>query len=308
MPLIEARTQIAAKKETVEGTAETLSASDAFLAANVKFTPNFAMGERKNVSSSLSPWASIPGVRSAKLEFDVELKGSGTAGTAPALGNLLKACGFGETVAANTSVTYAPASSSISSMTLAVYQDGVIKKIWGARGNVSLKLEDGAPGWLHFEFTGADFSVTDGTMLSGVTYESTKPPAFLSATLTIDSYSALIGLLEINMNNEVNLRKDANSQSGYKSAVITNRKPTMTIDPEQVLVATHDFYGKLRTGNEGSLSLVLGSTTGNICTISAPKVQYTGISDDVRDGIRVLGVTCQLNRSSGDDEISIAFT
>jgi len=308
MPLLEARTQIAAKKETVEGSAETLSASDAFLAANVKFTPNFAMGERKNVSSSLSPWASIPGVRSAKLEFDVELKGSGTAGTAPALGNLLKACGFGETVAASTSVTYAPASSSISSMTLAVYQDGVIKKIWGARGNVSLKLEDGAPGWLHFEFTGADFSVTDGTMLSSVTYESTKPPAFLSATLTIDSYSALIGLLEINMNNEVNLRKDANSQSGYKSAVITNRKPTMTIDPEQVLVATHDFYGKLRTGNEGSLSLVLGSTTGNICTISAPKVQYTGISDDVRDGIRVLGITCQLNRSSGDDEISIAFT
>jgi len=308
MPLIEARTQIAAKKETVEGAAETLSASDAFLAANVKFTPNFAMGERKNVSSSLSPWASIPGVRSAKLEFDVELKGSGTAGTAPALGNLLKACGLGETVDSGKSVTYAPASSSISSLTLAAYQDGIIKKIWGARGNVSLKLENGAPGWLHFEFTGADFSVTDGTMLSGVTYESTKPVAFLSATFSIDSYSALIGLLEINMNNEVNLRKDANSDSGYKSAVITGRKPTMTMDPEHVTVATYDFFGKLRSGNEGSLSLVLGSTAGNICTIKAPKVQYINISDDVRDGIRSLGITCQLNRSSGDDEISIAFT
>ena len=308
MPLIEARTQIAAKKETVEGAAETLSASDAFLAANVKFTPNFAMGERKNVSSSLSPWASIPGVRSAKLEFDVELKGSGTAGTAPALGNLLKACGLGETVDSGKSVTYAPASSSISSLTLAAYQDGIIKKIWGARGNVSLKLENGAPGWLHFEFTGADFSVTDGTMLSGVTYESTKPVAFLSATFSIDSYSALIGVLEINMNNEVNLRKDANSDSGYKSAVITGRKPTMTMDPEHVTVATYDFFGKLRSGNEGSLSLVLGSTAGNICTIKAPKVQYINISDDVRDGIRSLGITCQLNRSSGDDEISIAFT
>jgi len=309
MALIEAKTQIAAKVESVEGTAETLSASDAFLAANVKFTPNLAMGERKNVSASLSPWAPIPGVRSAKLEFDVELKGSVTKGTAPALGKLLKACGLGETVVSGTSVTYAPASSSISSLTLAAYQDGVIKNIWGARGNVSLKLENGAPGWLHFEFTGSDFSVTDGAMFtSGVTYESTKPPAFLSATLTIDSYSALIGLLEVNMNNEVNLRKDVNSQSGYKSALITNRKPTMTIDPEQVLAATYDFYGKLRSGNEGSLSLVLGSATGNICTITASKVQYTGISDDVRDGIRVLGITCQLNRSSGDDEISIVFT
>ncbi len=308
MPLIEARTQVAAKIESIEGTAETLSASDAFLAANVKFTPNFAMGERKNVSSSLSPWASIPGVRSAKLEFDVELKGSGTAGTAPALGNLLKACGFGETVVANTSVTYAPASSSISSMTLAVYQDGVIKKIWGARGNVSLKLEDGAPGWLHFEFTGADFSVADGSMLSSVTYESTKPPAFLSATFTIDSYAALIGVLEINMNNEVNLRKDVNTESGYKSAVITGRRPTMTIDPEQVATTSYNFYSKLRSGSEGNLTLTLSGSAGNICTITAPKVQYINISDDVRDGIRSLGITCQLNRSSGDDEISIAFT
>lgn len=309
MALIEAKTQIAAKVESVEGTAETLSASDAFLAANVKFTPNLAMGERKNVSASLSPWAPIPGVRSAKLEFDVELKGSGTQGTAPALGKLLKACGFGEDVVVSKSVTYAPASTGISSMTLAVYQDGVIKKIWGARGNVSLKLEDGAPGWLHFEFTGADFSITDGSMLSsGVAYESTKPPAFLSATFTIDSYAALIGMLEINMNNEINLRKDANSDSGYKSAVITGRKPTMTMDPEHVTVATYDFFGKLRSGNEGSLSLVLGSTAGNICTITAPKVQYIDISDDVRDGIRSLGITCQLNRSSGDDEISIAFT
>lgn len=308
MPLIEARTQVAAKIESVEGTAETLSASDAFLAANVKFTPNIAMGERKNVSSSLSPWTSIPGARSAKLEFDVELKGSGTAGTAPALGKLLKACGFGETVVSGVSVTYKPASTSISSMTLAVYQDGVIKKIWGARGNVSLKLEDGTPGWLHFEFTGADFSVTDGDMLTGVTYESTKPIAFLSASFAIDSYSALIGSLEINMNNEVNLRKDVNSSSGHKSAVITGRRPTMTIDPEHITVATYDFYGKLRSGNEGSLTLALTGSAGNICTITAPKVQYTAISDDVRDGIRSLGITCQLNRNSGDDEISIVFT
>ncbi|MCK7495178.1 MAG: hypothetical protein MZW92_31855 [Comamonadaceae bacterium] len=44
-----------------------------------------------------------------QLTFDVEIKGSGAAGTAPELGVLLKGCGFGETVVAVTSVTYAPA-------------------------------------------------------------------------------------------------------------------------------------------------------------------------------------------------------
>ncbi len=307
--MIEARTQLAAKIETTEGTAETLAGADAFLGANYKFTPNVAMGERPNVSASLSPWSPIPGSRSAKMEFDVELKGSGTKGTAPALGKLLQACGFGETVTASTSVTYNPASTNIKSITIASYEDGVIKKMWGARGNVSIKLEDGSPGWLHFEFTGADFSVEDGSMLSsGVSYESTKPIPFLAATLTIDSYAALIGTLEINMNNTVTLRKDINAASGYKSAVITNRKPSMTIDPEAVLVATYDFYGKLRSGNEGSLTLALTGSAGNICTITAPKVQYTAISDDVKEGLRNLGITCQLNRSSGDDELSIVFT
>ncbi len=307
--MIEARTQLAAKLEGTEGAAETLAGADVLLVANFKFTPNIAMGARDNVAASLSPFAQVPGARSGKMEFDVELKGSGTAGTAPALGKLLKASRFGETVVAVTSVTYLPASTAISSMTLGAYEDGVIKKIWGARGNVSLKLDDGAPGWLHFEFTGADFSVTDGAMLSsGVSYESTKPPAFLSAALTVDSYQALIGTLEINMNNEIALRKDVNSASGHKSAVITKSKPSMTMDPEAVLVATYDFYGKLRSGSEGALTMVLNGSAGNICTITAPKVQYTGLSDDAKEGIRNYGITCQLNRNSGDDEVSIAFT
>lgn len=303
------RAQLAAKIEAAEGTAETLAGADALLAMNINFNPDNEMGARDNVSASFSNFSQVPGARKATLEFDVELKGSGTAGTAPALGKLLKACGFGETVVAATSVTYLPASSSISSLTLALYNDGVICKIWGARSTVSLKLEKGKAGLFHFTFTGADFSVTDGALLSaGVSYETTKPPAFLSASLTIDSYAALVGSLNVDMKNEVALRPDANSESGYKSAVITGRQPGLSLDPEMVLVATYDWYGKLRSGNEGALSTVLGASAGNICTLTAPKVQYTGVKPAEQSGIRSLGVDCQLNRNAGDDEISIAFT
>ncbi len=307
--MIEARTQLAGKAEAAEGTAEALAGIDAVLVANAKFTPNVGMGDRKNTAASMSPFSKVPGARSAKIEFDMELKGSGVAGTAPAWGKFAKACGFGETVVAVTSVTYQPASTAITSMTLALYEDGMVKTIWGARGTMSLKIDDGQPGWLHFEFTGADFSVADGAMLSaGVAYESSKPVAALSATFTIDAYAALIGSLTIDMNNAVALRKDMNPASGYKSAVITGRVPTMTIDPEAVLVATYDFYGKLKLGNEGVLSLALTGSAGNIITITAPKVQYTGINDEAKDGIRNFGITCQLNRNLGDDELSIACT
>ncbi len=307
--MLKALVQLAAKAEGTEGAAETLAGAQAILVANPSFKPTIEMGARDNSSSSLSRWASVPGKRSGVIEFDVELKGSGTAGTAPALGSLLKACGFGETVVESTSVTYKPASAAISSMTLALYWNGVIEKIWGARGDVSLKLEDGKPGTLHFAFTGADFSVADGAMLtSGVAYEATVPPAFLNAAFQIDSYAALIGSLELKMGNKVALRPDANSSSGYKSAVITSREPVMSLDPEFVTVATYDFFGKLRSGNLGTLTATLGATAGNICTITAPKVQYTAVTPGDKEGILSLGVDCLLTRNAGDDELVIAFT
>lgn len=306
--MLEAREQLAFETEDVEGTAETLVAADVILVANAKFTPDVKMNERPNRSSSLSPFAAVPGFRSAQIEFDVELKGSGTAGTAPPIGELLLACGYSETIVAGTSVTYLPASASIPTLTMALYMDGVAHKIWGARGEVTFPLKTGEICWAHFVFTGADFSVIDAAFLSGVSYNSTVPEAFLNASLTIDSYAALLAKLDISMGNTIELRQDANSSSGHKSAAITGRLPVMSFDPEKCTVATYDFYGKLRSGNEGALTAALGDTAGNICTITAPKVQYTKISEDARNGLRLLGIDCQLNRSSGDDELSLAFT
>lgn len=303
------RAQLAAKIEETEGDAQTLAGADAFLAENIAFNPTTAMEQRNNVASSLSPFSQVAGVRSATMEFEVELKGSGEKGTAPALGKLLKACGFGEAVVVSASATYTPASTGLSSLTIGLYNDGVRYQIQGARGNVSLRLEKGKPGRFRFVFTGAEYVVGDVAMLSsGVSYETSKPQPFLSASLSIDSYAALVGLLEFNMGNEVTLRDSVNTASGHLSAVIAGRQPTLSLDPEMVTVATYDWFTKLKTANEGALTATLGATAGNICTISAPKVQYTGIRVDGKSGLRSLGVDCQLNRNAGDDELSIVFT
>ena len=303
------RVQVAGKIESVEGTAETLAGVDAILAINPTFKPTTPMNKRDNVTSSLSPFASVPGSRSAVIEFDCELKGSGTAGTPPEYGKFLKACGFAETISAGTSVTYAPATANVSSATLALYIDGVRKLIFGARGNVSLKLYSGEIGLLHFTFTGADYNITDQAMLtSGLAYQTTKPPAIINVTFTIDSLAAILSKIDINMNNVIKIREAMSKASGYYSAVITDREASLSLDPELVTVATYDWYGKLRSGNEGALSAVIGATAGNIITVTSPKVQYTGINPGNRNNLATLGIDCQLNRNTGDDEISIAFT
>lgn len=307
--MLDKRIQLFGEIEAAEGTAETIVAADAIQSANIKFTPDIRMNERPYKSSSLSPFAAVPGARMAQLEFDVALVGSGTAGTPPEYNDLLEGCGLDPTTVAGTSVTYTPASSSISSVTLEIREDDtVITKLWGARGNVQIPLVTGDICWLHFVFTGADFSVADGNFLAGVTYNATIPPAFMNASFSIATYAALIGKLTLDLGNDVQLRQDASASSGHKSAAIVGRKPVMSFDPEKIAVATHDFYGRMRAGTEGALSAVLGATAGNICTITAPKVQYAKISEEDRNGLKSLGIDCQLNRSSGDDELSIAFT
>jgi Phage tail tube protein len=306
--MLKKRCYVACEIEASEGTAETIVAADVFLAFDPEFEPVIEPHERDPKNASLSPFPSVFGARSAKMKFKAELVGPAAAGSAIHISDALRACGFAETLVASTSATYLPASSSIPSATLGLYVDGKQFKIWGARGTVRLVLEKGKPGIFEFEFTGADWSEADASLPTGVSLESTIPPAFQGASLTINSYAALVGRVEIDMANAVALRPDANASSGHKSAVITGRKPTMAIDPEDVLVATHDFLGTWRAGTQVAFTTSIGSGAGEVIGITAPKVQYQGITQADRDGVAALDISALLCRNSGDDEVQIQIT
>ena len=309
MPLRQFATQLAAKIEAVEGTKEVLALADAILHKNLVFSPVIEQYARELLRGTLSRDMNLSGKRSARVAFDVELVGSGTAGVAPAWGPLMKACGFSETIVAVTSVTYKPATNSLSnSMTLGGYMDGMCKRLWGARGNVSLSIEAGRPGILHFDFEGADFEVIDLALLVPV-YSTVVPPVFLGATLLLDAYAAIASKVDIDVANTLAKRESLTASSGHLSTLITGRNPKGSLDPELPTVAIYDFYGKWKTpGTLGALSLSAGSVAGNIINISCPKVRYAAIADQDRGGIRTLGIDFQACLNTGDDEISIALT
>jgi len=309
MTILTQKAVVAAEIEAVEGTAEVLVAGDAgFLVFNPRFEPDIAMNERDPSRAVLSPVAMIPGARQARITFECELVGSSAAGTPPLTSDLLKGCGFSETIVAVTSVTYKPASTAIPSLTIGMWLDGKKYLMWGCRGNVSIRAEIGKPIMLAFEFTGADFTVTDEALLAGVTYETVLPAVFLDATLTVGAYAAVLNTVEINMGNTLQLRSDANAASGYVSCLITNRKVNLRIDPENVIVATYDFFGNWRAATEAALAFDVGSVAGNKVAISAPKIQFGKITIEDRGGISTLGIEGQCNVNAGDDELVIAIT
>lgn len=307
------RVVLAGKAEATEGTAETLAGADANnLIMEPKFDADIPMYVRKFLNNSLSPHGQIATTQGSAIAFKLEVKGSGTAGTAPACGKYLKSCGMKETVVASTSVTYTPESAlaNIPTMTIATYRDGLKKIMKGSRGNLKYTSKGGEPGMFELEFVGVDVDVTDVALLTPSGVEATVPPPLLSAAFSIASFQAFISQIQFDLATVLQRRGDINQASGWISTLLTDRDPKGSFDPEDELVATHDFYGRWKNGTTGLLTWKHGSTAGNIVTFSIPKAQYTKIAEGERNGIAILNsdFAMQRNSTGGDDELSISFT
>ncbi len=304
---------MAAKVESVEGTAVSPAAADAVIVHDPKFEPDPKMNEQKPLAADGSPYPSIPGGRSAKISFKTFLKGSGAAGVAPEYGELFRLCRYAETVVAATSVAYDPITFGDVSGTIVLYWQNTAttgKKIVlrGCRGNWKLGLVDGEPMYIEWDFTAADYTETDSAPLSGMSYDSTSPLIFAGVTLTVDSIAFNLHKLDIDAGNEVGLIEDIAKASGYLAAIITGNNPVGAIDPHESLVATYGMEAKLRAGTLVPLSCVSGSVAGNIVTITAPKSQYIKASPSDRANIRTRDVNLKFCRSAGNDHLKIKFT
>ena len=195
----------------------------------------------------------------------------------------------------------------VPSLTMATYEDGVKKSLKGARGKVKFNFKVGEPVVMEFEYSGAFGGAVDEALLSSIAHETTKPPVFLSALLSIGGYSAKIGELEIDWANVLGIRDDVNEAEGVLSYVISDRKPMGSFNPEMVTVSSHDFFGKWFANNEMVLDFQLGSISGNKFRFYAPKAQYSKVADEDRDGIATARTGFSLNGTvePGDDELTI---
>ena len=130
-------------------------AANAILVRSLEITPFQSDAvERELIRGYMGNYEVLHANQRVEVTFEVEMVGSGAAGTAPAFGPVLKACGNSETVVTSTSVTYAPVSSSFDSVTLYYYTDGVRHKVTGARGSFSISAEVGAIPVISFTMIG----------------------------------------------------------------------------------------------------------------------------------------------------------
>lgn len=285
------------------------AASDAVLVENIQWdNRGRRMVDRPAIRSSLGTLKQVYGGSLIGMRFDVEIKGSGAAGTAPEFGQLLRACRKGETIVVSTSVTYKPVSASQEEGSLYYYEDGKLWKLLGVRGNVTGNLRTGGVGKLSFDLVGHLTGPTDAGLVTP-SYDSTVPPALINVPFTIDSYAAVIEALSWDLGNVIAMPPSIAAADGYGEISITSRDVNGTFDPEAVLVATKDFMGQFKSGAAMNLTTgVIGATAGNRYQVTMPAISYRDISPGNREGIRTYNNAFGAAEVSGDDELSLVFS
>lgn len=308
--MLKTRAVLLAKVESTYNTDATpVAGTDAVLVEGLGFSWEGArMAERNPVRASLGKVKPVFAGTLGQIKFDVEIKGSGAAGTAPELGPLLKGCGFSETIVALTSVTYKHASGGGSSLTIYFYEDGLLYKMTGARGQPSASLKTGEIGKLSFTFVGHVTGPID-TALPTATYNSAVPPPVIAAAFSMDSYSAVVSKVDFDWGLAIAKPDNISATDGYGEIRITGRNVTGSVDPEATLVAAYDWITKWKSSASYALATgVIGATAGNKYAVNMPAVVYTEVGDGDRDGILTREIKFQAVESTGDDEISLAFT
>ena len=311
MPLLSRKRLILAKSEATYGTDPTpTGAANAILVRNLEITPLQA----ETVSRDLiRPYLGVSDQLLAQtrveVTFEVELAGSGTAGTAPAYGPVLKACGLSETVVATTSVTYAPVSASFSSCTIYFHNDGIRHKVTGCRGTFEMNCEVGQIPVISFTLTGIYNAPTD-TALPTPTYNDQATPVIFkegnTTSFSAFSYAGCLMSYSFNMANDVIYRELVGCT---KEIMITNRAPSGTVVIEAPTITAKDFFAAATGSSTGSITFQHGQTAGNIVTMTTAQSDLGNLTYSDQDGIQMLNLPfIAVPTSSGNDEMSLVFT
>ena len=312
MALLLRKRLILIETESTYGTDPTPTGADAVLVRDLSITPQSSdVVSRDLIRPYLGASPQLLANTRVECTFSVELAGSGAAGTAPQYGKALKACGLAETIAAGTSVTYDPVSSSFESVTIHYLIDGVRHKMTGCRGTVAITASVGEIPTLDFSFTGI-YNAPDDSALLTPTYANQADPLLFkngnTSSFQLLSYSGNLQNFSFELGNEIIYRELIGAG---KEVLITNREATGSVSIEAVLMATKDYFASAADDDAalGNLQFTHGSTAGNIVQFTSSKVDLGDVSYGDSDGIAMLEIpyTC-VPDSAANTEFDLIFT
>ena len=315
MPILQRRSLILAKIEGTGtyGTDAAPTGAEALQVRNFEATPlNATTVSRDLVRSYLGNSEQLLSATSSAISFEVELAGSGVAGTAPKYDPVLQACALAPSITSGVSVVYAPVSTSIKSATIWANLDGVLHKFLGCRGTMTMSCQLGQIPTLRFELQSLYTVPTDATQLVPTYSLQATPLVFRQGNTSAFSLFSLTTLLlqsvEFSLANEM-VYRELISTPAIKEVLIVDRKPSGTAVIEAPTMATRNFFNDATSDTTGGLSFLHGTTAGNRVQFSAGQIDIGAPTYSEMDSVVMLNIPyVAVPTTAGNNELSLAFT
>lgn len=290
--------------------------TDALLVRNAKFRIARDTEPRELIHPHLGGSEHMVAARRAEIEFEVEFAGSGAAGTAPAWGKLLRACGMSENIVAGSRVEYLPVSGAFESLRFRYAIDGVRYATRGSRGSVKFVMSSYKIPVLQFKFWGFDaWAAENAEPLSGG-YAAWKRPLVLS-----DANAGDIRLdgtfsggwstggtvlpsqgLEIDLANKLSHVK----LLGGESIDITDRDPMGKISVALSAADEVTWRSEINANALSSLGFNFGDGAGSRVHLWCPSVQRVDPQAEAYEGRVLMQSELRvLPTAAGNDELRV---
>lgn len=258
----------------------------------------------------------LPGAAFSKCTFSVLLAGAGAAATSPAWGAAVVACAMseGSGLVSPARVEYLPVSDLMKSASLYWYDDGLLHKLLGAMGTVTLSAKAGDVAKLTFSFTGLETTPTPAVNVAGVLTAWKDPVALKMGNVTDITlgctYAAGV-LTGGTAYNSSGLTLDWSNSVEFvpllttEEVVFSDRKikgsMSVQMSPAQEAAIIADIKARTTRG----LGFVIGTNSGNKIMLHAPAMVPKAHKKEEFKGMRLVGVDFELDPVLGNDELRI---
>ena len=297
--------------ESTYATAPALAASDAILATEIRLMPMEGQDLSRNLERPhMGAQATIPVDLHAKMSFKVELVGSGTAGTPPVVGKLLRALGCAQTIVVDTSVTYNPVSRNHESVAAHLWIGDTRFALIGARGTGTIRLNASGIPMLEVELTGL-WTVPSEAVRVEPDLDDQLDADVLAATtantpvFTVNAVSLVMRSFALTLGNQVEPR----FLVGAERVKISGRQETVETTVEALPLTTLNPFALAKARTQVPIALTHGTVAGNIVSLAIPKAQMQRLQGiDEQQGIAEWPLRLVPQPDAGNDQWTLSFT
>lgn len=262
-------------------------AANAILGMEVSLKPMEGQDQERDLEQpGMSANGTLPLELHSTLSFSVDLSTPGVAGTAPAWGPLLRACGVAETIVPGTSVTYTSVAKNHEAGTFQINISGTRYVIRGARGKAVFMLDAQSTPKIQFDFTGL-FTLPTDTAAPTVDLVSWTEPLVVShqntPTFSIDGVDFVMKTAKLDLGNKVETR----FLVGAERVLIVDKSELFETTVEAKALADYNPFQKAIALAQVPVEMVHGTVAGKIVTLNLPTAQMQrpslGQSQDIKE-------------------------